>query len=232
MGPVQTTLRAGFVTNSWNPASRFDTETRRTRHVPTRGLVVAGPHMSHESSSRVRSSRFNHTLGVLFGWGLLGCGADIAAVDELDVAGEALELEALACEPPNPRRQLSVEFMGRYSTGLVGFESSGETAALKDDRLFVTSAEAIALDVVDVSNPAAPTLVERVDLSAYGASVQSVDVSSRGLVAVAVGGFLKTDPGTIVFLDKHRRRLAHGHGGRAPRHGGVYPKREETRGCQ
>ena len=108
------------------------------------------------------------------------------------------------CEKHRSRaRTLTAEHVGRYSTALTGLESSGETAALRKDRLYVTSAEAAVLDVVDVSNPAAPVLLQRVDLSVFGPAVQSVDVSSRGLVAVAVSGAAKTDPGSIVFLDRN-----------------------------
>jgi hypothetical protein len=99
-------------------------------------------------------------------------------------------------------RGLAATFLGRYETQLSDLESSGETAALKRNRLFVTSAQAVALDVVDVSNVAAPRLMTRVDLSSYGPSIQSVDVSSRGLVAVAVAAAKKTDPGTVVLLDE------------------------------
>jgi hypothetical protein len=55
---------------------------------------------------------------------------------------------------------------------------------------------------VDVADPSAPVLLTRVDLSPYGTTVQSVDISSRGLVAVAVGAPVKTDLGTIVLLDR------------------------------
>jgi predicted small secreted protein len=142
---------------------------------------------------------------------LAACGAD----DTLGV-GEDIETTTAAlgffdhedesddvCRPGRARRNpLSVEFLGRYAAGLEGLESSAESTAVKRNRLYATNAEAASLDVVDVSNPAAPTLLRRVDLSAYGPAVQSVDVSPRGLVAVAVSGPAKTDPGTIVFLSE------------------------------
>ena len=98
--------------------------------------------------------------------------------------------------------KLSFDLLGRYTTGLavVGDTTSGETAALRGKRLYVTNATDISLDIVDVSQPSAPSLVKRVPLSAYGSSVTSVDVSNRNLIAVAVVGFKKTDPGTVVFL--------------------------------
>jgi len=88
--------------------------------------------------------------------------------------------------------------LGSYDTGLTG-ESSGETAALSGDRLFVTSASDNVLDIVDVSDPAAPQRITRVDLSPYGGGVQSVDAYGD-LVAVAVQAPVRTDPGNVVFL--------------------------------
>ncbi|MCB0881888.1 MAG: choice-of-anchor I family protein [Thermoleophilia bacterium] len=92
----------------------------------------------------------------------------------------------------------SFALLGSYATGLGG-ESSGETAALQDGRMYVTSAEANVLDIVDVSDPAAPVRTGRVDLAPYGSGVQSVD-ATHGLVAVAVKAAVKTDPGRVVFL--------------------------------
>lgn len=98
---------------------------------------------------------------------------------------------------------LSATLLATYSTGLADVEeeiSSGETVAVRGDRMYVTNANDVSLDIVDVSNPAAPRLLERVDLKAYGASVNSVDVSSRNLIAVAIDAPRKTNPGTVVFL--------------------------------
>lgn len=98
---------------------------------------------------------------------------------------------------------VSATLLATYSTGLADVEeeiSSGETVALRGDRLYVTNANDVSLDIVDVSNPAAPRLVKRVDLKAYGATVNSVDVSSKNLIAVAIDASKKTNPGTVVFL--------------------------------
>lgn len=95
----------------------------------------------------------------------------------------------------------SFERLGTYSTGLTGLDSSAETVAYFDGRLYVTSAEAVVLDIVEIGDGTDPKLKKRVDLSAYGASVNSVDVSSKGLVAVAVQAVKKTDPGNVVLLN-------------------------------
>lgn len=97
---------------------------------------------------------------------------------------------------------MAVEFelLGTYRTRLAHLESSGETAALRNDRLYVTNAQDVSLDIVDVSSPSAPKLIRRVDLKPYGSGVTSVAVSSKNLVAVAVQGRRKTDNGTVVLL--------------------------------
>lgn len=58
---------------------------------------------------------------------------------------------------------LSVEPVGTYATGLaqVGTATSGETAALRGDKLYVTNADDIS---VDVSDPTQPRLHKRVYL--------------------------------------------------------------------
>lgn len=88
---------------------------------------------------------------------------------------------------------LSLEPLGRYDTGLIqaGQGTAGETAALRGDRLYVTNADDVSLDIVDVSNPAQPYLLRRVPLAAYGGSVTSVAVSSKNLIAVAVAAVTK-----------------------------------------
>src|SRR5688572_4322384 len=67
-------------------------------------------------------------------------------------------------------------------------------------RLFVVNASAVAVDVIDIADPNAPTLVDTIDASAEGASANSVAVSN-GIVAVAIQADPKTDPGSVVFYD-------------------------------
>jgi 2',3'-cyclic-nucleotide 2'-phosphodiesterase (5'-nucleotidase family) len=66
-------------------------------------------------------------------------------------------------------------------------------------KLFVVSGEPI-LQVVDLSDPTTPTLLSEIDLSDFGAGINSVAVFD-GLVAVAVEADLASDDGTIVFFD-------------------------------
>lgn len=81
--------------------------------------------------------------------------------------------------------------------------TQAEIAAFDPDseRAFVTNAGANRLDIYDFSDPSAPTLIESVSLAPYGAGPNSVDVSRKGLVAVAVESAPVTAPGKVVFFD-------------------------------
>ncbi len=107
---------------------------------------------------------------------------------------------AVACvpmgpgEPPEP---VQPELIGRYTTGLGN--TSGETVAHGDGKLFVTNtAGGGSIDVVDLSDPASPSLITRIPTAP--ALPNSVAVSN-GLVAVAVEASTKTDPGQVLFFD-------------------------------
>ena len=97
--------------------------------------------------------------------------------------------------------QPSFELLGRYTTGLADVAAettAGETAVLRHGRLYVTNATNASLDIVSALNPKAPKLIKRVDLSAFGDTVNSVDVSRFHLIAAAVDDGV--DPGAIVFI--------------------------------
>jgi 2',3'-cyclic-nucleotide 2'-phosphodiesterase (5'-nucleotidase family) len=77
-----------------------------------------------------------------------------------------------------------------------GSEISAYDAITK--RLFVVSGSS-TMQVLDLSNPKNPALAQTIDLSAYGASANSVAVSN-GLVAIAVEARFKTNNGQVVFF--------------------------------
>ena len=92
---------------------------------------------------------------------------------------------------------LELSVLGTYSTGLG--EASSEIAAYdkQSRRVFVTNAVSRSVDIVDVSTPAAPTRIERIDVTALG-TPNSVAIED-GLVAVAIEAPVKTDPGLVAF---------------------------------
>lgn len=98
--------------------------------------------------------------------------------------------------------------LGTYNSGV--FNASGAEIVAYDagsQRAFFTSAintqNAAAsnrIGVLDLSNPANPTLVASIDLAPYGGGPNSVAVHD-GLVAVAVEALDKTALGSVVFFD-------------------------------
>lgn len=125
----------------------------------------------------------------------------IVAVLALAAAGLA------ACETTQPVDPVVIpadpavvfEPIGRYDTGLG--ESAAEIATYEDGRAYVTNAAENALDIVDLADPTEPALIERVSMDRYGAGINSVDAKGD-VVVVAVEADPKTDPGTVVFLDR------------------------------
>ena len=108
----------------------------------------------------------------------------------------ALKGPAAKASPAHP----VFELIGTYTTGLAdpGSElTSAEVAVLKGDKLFVSNASDRSVDIVDVSDPATPILLKRIDLSAYGTEVTSVAVGN-GLVAATVEA--GTEPGNLVVF--------------------------------
>ncbi|MEX0270037.1 choice-of-anchor I family protein [Leptolyngbyaceae cyanobacterium UHCC 1019] len=77
-----------------------------------------------------------------------------------------------------------------------GAEISAYDPATK--RLFVSGGRT-TLQVLDLSNPSNPTLVQTLDVSAFGAGTTSVAISN-GLVAIAIEANVKTNPGTVAFF--------------------------------
>ncbi len=115
------------------------------------------------------------------------------------LAAAIISLTSSASAYAAPAMQLA----GTYTTGLAsgnGSLTSGETSAVVGNRLFVTNASDVSVDIVGIANPASPRFIKRVDLARFGSSVTSVAASADGLVAVGVVGATKTAPGKVVFL--------------------------------
>ncbi len=93
-----------------------------------------------------------------------------------------------------------------HPIGTVDLSGDAEIAAYDaaSQRAFVTGGS--LLTIVDLSDPTAPAIVETVDLSTAGPSVNSVAIFD-GLVAAAVsapigpGESVSTNPGSVVLLD-------------------------------
>jgi hypothetical protein len=98
-------------------------------------------------------------------------------------------------------KSITVKEIGRYSAGAstVADEPRTEIAAYDpgSKRLFSVNLNLRRLDVLDLSAPASPVLAQSVSL---GGKPNSVAVHN-GVVAVAVEGTQKTDPGTVQFFN-------------------------------
>ena len=104
-------------------------------------------------------------------------------------------------------QSIQLHKIGTYHTGIFD-DAAAEISAYDaaSQRVFVTNAANNALDVIDISDPTAPSLVQSIDLAAYGDGPNSVD-ASNGVIAVAVQADPKTDPGSVVFFDADGNEL-------------------------
>ena len=91
-----------------------------------------------------------------------------------------------------------LSFVGRYESGIFG-ESAAEISAFDPAtaRLFVVNGAQDLVDVVSLSNPASPTLLFSIALIGNPNSVASYN----GLIAIALEDTVKTNPGSVVFVD-------------------------------
>jgi DNA-binding beta-propeller fold protein YncE len=101
---------------------------------------------------------------------------------------------------------LALSFLGRFETGL--YDAGAAEIVAYDAtqrRVFVVNAEAQTVDVLDVTDPAAPALVDTIEVAMAGApdtlgAANSLSVRN-GVLAVAIENDPKTDPGLVAFYD-------------------------------
>ncbi|MEM1329154.1 MAG: choice-of-anchor I family protein [Planctomycetota bacterium] len=102
---------------------------------------------------------------------------------------------------------IAIDLIGRYKTERSG-ESAAEISAFDPEsrRLFVTNAADNAIEILNLADPTLPTLIRSIDLTPFGAGVNSV-ATSDGLVAVAVEAERTRDPGGVAMFDVDGRHL-------------------------
>lgn len=95
--------------------------------------------------------------------------------------------------------QNDLQHLASYSTGI---EGSAETVAydVTNQRAFFTNSASNSFTIINMSTPAAPTLVTTVDLSSYGGGPNSIAIKGN-IVAVAIEANIKQDLGKVVFFD-------------------------------
>jgi hypothetical protein len=112
-----------------------------------------------------------------------------------------LASHAVAARNGPPEWNISLTHLASIGTATIdgtGAEIVAYDAGTK--RAFAINSTDNDLVVLDLADPKAPVLYEKIPLDAYGAGLNSVAVH-RGLVAVAVEAQPKTDPGRVVFMN-------------------------------
>lgn len=168
---------------------------------------------------RIDFKRRTWVPGLLFGLslGLAGCDGSDGATGPAGLqgppgpAGQGTPGPAGEPGPTGPAGsgELLIELsaIGRYDSGIRG-ESAAEIVAHDPltQRLFVVNAAATSVDVLDLIDPGAPTLIDTV--TEAGGDANSVAIFD-GLVAVVFAADPKTDAGKLVFFDSESlERLA------------------------
>lgn len=110
-------------------------------------------------------------------------------------ASTAFDEEFSAVQP------ISVEFSGRYETGLDDGNAEIVAVDTVSDIMFVLNSSEVSVDRVNIKDVNNPIFIDKIDISARGPGIQSVAVNNIGLVAVAVQADEKTDNGLILFMD-------------------------------
>jgi len=98
--------------------------------------------------------------------------------------------------------------IGTYASGI--WNAGGAEIVAHDpdkQRLFVVNALAVSVDVLDIKNPAVPTLVTSLVFTTIGGVVNSVAVHD-GIIAVALESTPKTAPGHVVLLNSKFKVLS------------------------
>ena len=115
---------------------------------------------------------------------------------------------------------------GLYASEIVAFDSASK-------QLFINNGALNRIDIVDIENPATPTLVRSVDMGVYGRGVQSVTVGT-GIVAAAVDvapvvsadGRQTASNGIVVLMDTTGRVLRNVGVGTLPDHVSFTPDKK------
>ena len=117
-----------------------------------------------------------------------------------NIASALLLAGLLWAGPVRAQIGLELSLLGTFDGGQG--EGAAEISAYDpaNQQLYVVNSTHGGLDIVDLSDPAAPVLITTVDISSFGASANSVAVKN-GIVAVAVAGEAIDANGTVVLLD-------------------------------
>ncbi len=122
----------------------------------------------------------------------------------LDGTDSPVEIESLRTQGS----RIELRFLARYESGIYK-KSAAEIVSFDPEtkRAFVINASSGKVDVLDLRDPALPSLLFSIDVSDLGGDANSVSVKN-GVVAIAVGAAVRTDPGYAAFYDTQGQRVA------------------------
>jgi hypothetical protein len=105
------------------------------------------------------------------------------------------------------QKSISLTPIGTYASGIYALGGAEIVAHdPRTQRLFVVNAQAATVDVLSIRDPSRPAKVGEINVTRFGAVANSVAVH-EGVVAVAVENAEKTDPGMVVFFNRHLKLL-------------------------
>ncbi|MDX1417694.1 MAG: esterase-like activity of phytase family protein, partial [Candidatus Promineifilaceae bacterium] len=96
--------------------------------------------------------------------------------------------------------ELAMSKIGGYDSGLGEGAAEIVTYDPVTQRIFIVNATDVSVDIVDISDPTQPQQISQIDMTPYGAGVNSAAFND-GVLAVAVQNAVKQLPGKAVFFD-------------------------------
>lgn len=131
----------------------------------------------------------------------------LAALGTSVIVGCNSSSDTVATVPPAPEQPapadttIALSKLGQYQTGL--FDQSAAEIVKYDaanQNAYVVNAASGKVDILNLSNPAAPTKVGDLDGSDIGGAANSVSIYG-GVIAVAIEAATKQDPGAVLLFD-------------------------------
>lgn len=98
-------------------------------------------------------------------------------------------------------QKIILDPVATYSTGI--FDDSGAEILAHDpisQNVYFSNAADNTLGILNINDPANPTLVNEIDMNNFGGGINSVAVAN-GIIAVALEADVKQDPGKVILLD-------------------------------
>ncbi|MFN5324239.1 MAG: choice-of-anchor I family protein [Bacteroidota bacterium] len=112
-----------------------------------------------------------------------------------------LTVSLFAATPSLAQNPIDLRYVGRFYTG--SFDQGATEICAFDpvtQRLFSVNGSNGNIDIINLSDPAIPSLITTISLVAYGGKANSIDFKN-GILAAAVEGLIKTDNGKVIFFD-------------------------------